>query len=119
MLDEFVPILLMFGLAVAFAGGTIALSHLLGPRHPTAAKAEPYECGVPAVGDARERFPVKFFHVAMLFIVFDLEAIFLYPWAIVLRRLGVSGLVTMGVFLGILAFGLLYVWKRGALDWNR
>jgi NADH-quinone oxidoreductase subunit A len=119
VLPEFVPVLAMLALAVAFAAGTIFLSHMLGPRHPTAAKSEPYECGVPPVGDARERFPVKFFHVAMLFIIFDLEAIFLYPWAIVLRKLGLPGLATMGVFLGILIFGLVYVWKRGALDWTR
>jgi NADH-quinone oxidoreductase subunit A len=91
---------------------------LLGPRRPYNDKLTTYECGIDPVGSARERFSVKFYLVAMLFIVFDIEIVFLYPWAVILNSLGLFGLVEMFFFLGILLIGLLYVWKKGGLEWT-
>jgi NADH-quinone oxidoreductase subunit A len=94
------------------------LSKVLGISKPSAAKNEPYECGMKPVGSARVRFPIKFYLVAMLFILFDIEAIFFYPWAAVHRWLGVFGLIEMAIFVGILLVGFVYVWKRGAFQWE-
>jgi NADH-quinone oxidoreductase subunit A len=104
-------------------GGTIAvvfvfLSRFLGPRDANPEKTTVYECGVEPVGTARERFPVRFYLVAMLFIVFDIEAVFLYPWARLFRQLGVLGLVEMAVFIVVLVIGLIYAWRKGALEWE-
>jgi NADH-quinone oxidoreductase subunit A len=118
MLLDYVPILILVGLAALFAGGSILLSALLGPRRPTAEKLSPYECGIEPVGTARERFSVKFYLVAMLFIIFDMEIVFLYPWAVVYRQLKVFGLAAMGSFLLVLLAGFLYVWKKGGLEWD-
>lgn len=118
MLLDYVPILILVVLAALFAGGSIVLSALLGPRRPNAEKLSPYECGVEPVGTARERFSVKFYLVAMLFIVFDMEIVFLYPWAVVYKQLKLFGLVSMGTFLLILLVGYLYVWKKGGLEWD-
>jgi NADH-quinone oxidoreductase subunit A len=112
-----VAIVILVVVSVGFAGGTLLLSHLVGRPRPTAAKSATYECGVPPVGTARERFPIKFFLVAMIFILLDVDAAFLYPWALVFRELGVFGLVEMSVFIGILGAGFVYAWKVGALDW--
>jgi NADH-quinone oxidoreductase subunit A len=108
----------MAGLGAAFAAGMIGLSRLVAPRRPTPEKLAPYECGMPPVGDARERHPVKFYLVAMIFLLFDIEVAFLYPWAVALRDLRWTGFVQMVVFLAILAAGYLWVWRTGVLDWG-
>jgi NADH-quinone oxidoreductase subunit A len=107
-------------LAAAFVGSAIiTLSWLLGKRKPTRAKMSPYECGMEPIGDARERFSVKFYLVGMLFILFDVEAIFMYPWAVILKDLKMFGFWEMLVYIGIVLVGLFYVWKKGVLDWGR
>lgn len=118
MLTEYFPILLFIVAAVLFAGGSVFLSSLAGPRRPLPAKLEPYECGMAPVGLARERFSVKFYLVAMLFIVFDIEIIFLVPWAVIYRELGWFGFFEMGAFLLVLVLGLAYVWVKGGLEWD-
>jgi NADH-quinone oxidoreductase subunit A len=113
-----------FALAVLFAlAGLVVLILLfvaqkVGPKSISPVKAEPFESGNPPRGDARARFSVRFYLVAMLFLIFDLEVVFLYPWAIYFRQLGLFGLVQMAIFLGILAIGYIYVWKKGALEWD-
>ena len=124
MHQPYVPFLLLFAFVTANAVLLIALSHFAGPRRPTEAKGEPYESGMPPLGSARERFSVRFYLVAMLFIIFDLETVFLIPWGAIF--LGSSGgapgmgflLLEMIVFLAILFVGWVYVWKRGALEWD-
>jgi len=118
MLLDYIPILILAILATIFAGANIVLSLLLGPRHPNPEKLSPYECGIVPVGTARERFSVKFYLVAMLFIVFDMEIVFLYPWAVVFKQLKLFGLIEMGVFLLILLVGYFYIWKKGGLEWE-
>jgi NADH-quinone oxidoreductase subunit A len=115
---HYLPLLLHFGIATVIAGAMVALSWLIGQHKPNRAKMSPYECGVPPVGDARERFSVKFYMVAMLFILFDVEAVFLYPWAVILRELKMFGFWEMIVYIGIFLVGLFYVWKKGVLDWG-
>ena len=112
------PILIMIVFGVGFAGVNIALSKLVGPSHPTPEKQAPYECGMPPVGDARERHPVKFYLVAMIFLLFDIEVAFLYPWALALRELRWTGFVQLIVFFLILLSGYVYVWRKGVLDWG-
>jgi len=114
----FIPILMMVIVATGFAGGTLVASHFLGRRINDPAKLLPYECGVTPVGSARERFHTRFYLVAMLFIVFDIETVFIYPWAVVFRQLSLFGLIEMGVFIAILLAGLVYVWGKGALEWD-
>ena len=114
----FIPILMMLVVGTGFAVFTLAASHFLGRRVKDAAKATPYECGITPVGTARERFHTRFYLVAMLFIVFDIETVFLYPWAIVFRQLGLFGLIEMAVFIAILLVGFAYVWGKGALEWD-
>lgn len=118
MLVEYLPILLFVLAALLCAGGVVLLSSLTGPRRPTAAKLEPYECGMAPVGLARERFSVKFYLVAMLFIIFDIEIIFLFPWGVIFRELGWFGFFEMGAFVLVLVLGLAYVWRKGGLDWD-
>ncbi len=118
MLLDYLPILILAILATAFAGINIVLSFVLGPRKPNPEKLSPYECGIVPVGTARERFSVKFYLVAMLFIVFDMEIVFLYPWAVVFRQLKIFGLIEMGVFLLILLVGYFYIWMKGGLEWE-
>ena len=113
-----VPILIMIGLGAGFGAVNIFLSHLLGPKKPTPEKLAPYECGMPPVGDARERQSVKFYLVAMIFLLFDIEVAFLYPWAMALRDLGWPGFLQVVLFIGLLLFGYIYVWRKGALDWG-
>ncbi len=115
---RYLPLLLHFGIATVIAGAIVTLSYFIGQHKPNRAKLSPYECGVPPVGDARERFSVKFYMVAMLFILFDVEAVFLYPWAVVLRELKMFGFWEMIVYIGIFLVGLFYVWKKGVLDWG-
>ncbi|MGH2739887.1 MAG: NADH-quinone oxidoreductase subunit A [Actinomycetota bacterium] len=117
MLSDYLPILLLIGLASAFAVLSIGASALLGPKRPTPAKAMPYECGIVPEYEPKDRFPVKFYVVAMLFIIFDIETIFLFPWAVTFRQLGIFGLVEMVVFIGLVFVAYVYVWKRGGLEW--
>jgi NADH-quinone oxidoreductase subunit A len=117
-MDGFLPILVMIGLGFGFAAGNVLLSQFLGPRKPTPEKSAAYECGMPPVGDARERQSVKFYLVAMIFLLFDIEVAFLYPWAIAFRDLGVVGYWQIVVFFALLATGYLYVWRQGVFDWS-
>jgi len=115
---RYLPLLMHFLVAVALAGAIVVLSWMVGYRRPSRAKMSPYECGMVPVGDARERFSVKFYLVAMLFIIFDVEAVFLYPWAIILKDLKMFGFWEMMVYIGIVLVGFFYVWKKGVLDWG-
>jgi NADH-quinone oxidoreductase subunit A len=118
MLSDFAPILVFLAVCVAFGAGVQALASWLGPRRPSAAKDLPYECGIVPVESARRRFSVSFYVTAMLFIIFDVESIFLLPWATIVRQLKIFGIVEMGVFIGALLIGLVYVWAKGALRWD-
>ena len=111
-------ILIMIALGAGFGLISVALSSVLGPHKPTPEKSAPYECGMPPVGDARERQSVKFYLVAMIFLLFDIEVAFLYPWAMALRDLGWSGFVQVLLFMALLLAGYVYVWRKGALDWG-
>jgi len=119
MAASYVPILIMLLVTTGFAVVALALSWLLGPSKSDPSKDSSYECGMPPVGDARERFSVRFYVVAMLFIVFDLETVFLYPWAVIFKHRPLFFFFEMLVFLGLLLVGYIYVWRMGALDWNR
>ena len=118
MPQEYVPILTLLALAGGFGLLTLAATFLFGKRRPTARKAAAYECGIIPQTSARGRFSVKFFLVAILFIVFDVETIFLYPWAVAFKDLGFYGFAVVLPFLGLLAASLVYEWKRGALEWD-
>jgi NADH-quinone oxidoreductase subunit A len=115
---RYLPLLIHFLVACLLAGAIVMLSWLIGERKPTRAKLSPYECGMVPQGDARERFSVKFYLVAMLFILFDVEAVFLYPWAVILRELKMFGFWEMLVYIGIVLVGYFYIWKKGVLDWG-
>ncbi len=115
---EYVPLVLLTGFVIINAVGMLVLSHLVSPQRPTPVKAAPYESGMPPLGDTHERFSVKFYMVAMLFIIFDIETVFMIPWGVAFRQLGLFGLVEMGIFILILLVGYVYAWKRGALDWE-
>src|SRR5713226_9979960 len=115
MMPSYVPILILGGVAVGFAVFTLFVSQLLGKARPNPEKDAAYECGVPPIGSARERFPIKFYLVCMLFILFDVDAAFLYPWALIFRDLGLFGLLEMGVFIALVGGGFVYAWKVGAL----
>ena len=117
-LQQYFPMALVLGVAALLAFTLLGLANLLGPRRPSAVKSMPFECGSLPLGDARQRFDVKFYVVALLFIVFDIEAVFIYPWAVQVRELGWAGYATMAVFAATLVAGLAYVWKKGALDWE-
>jgi len=112
------PLFALLVIAIAFAGAAIGMSRIFGPRRPHETKNQAYECGIDPVGDARLRFSVKFYIIAMLFILFDIEAIFLYPWAVMFQQLKLFGLLEMMTFLGFLLIGYIYLWKRGALEWD-
>jgi NADH-quinone oxidoreductase subunit A len=116
-MPSYVPILILGAVAIGFAVFTLVVSTLLGRPRPNPLKSSVYECGVPAVSTTRERFPVKFYLVCMIFILLDVDAAFLYPWALVYRELGLFGFVEMLVFIGLLGGGFVYAWKVGALDW--
>ncbi len=118
MSGAYAPLLLLFGLSVVNAVGMVALSHLVSPRRPTPQKEMPYESGMIPLGDTRERFPVKFYMVAISFIVFDLEAVFLIPWAVEMRELGWGAFVAVFLFVIVLTVGLAYEWKKGGLEWE-
>jgi NADH-quinone oxidoreductase subunit A len=112
------PLLILFALAGANVLALLLVAENVGPKSLNPVKAEPFESGNPPRGDARIRFSVRFYLVAMLFLIFDLEVVFLYPWAIIFRQLGLFGLIEMGIFLGMLVIGFVYVWKKGALEWD-
>ena len=115
---RYLPLLMHLGIAVGLASVIVTLSQLVGQHKPNPAKMSPYECGVLPIGDAQGRFSVKFYLVAMLFILFDIEAVFLYPWAVILRELKMFGFWEMMVYIAIVLVGLFYVWKKGVLDWG-
>ena len=112
------PIAVTFVVAAIIVGVMVSINRLLGPKRPSAIKGQPFECGNPPSGSAWGRFSVRFYLTAILFLVFDVEVVFLYPWAVELRRLGTLGLVEALVFIAILTVGLIYAWQRGALDWD-
>jgi NADH-quinone oxidoreductase subunit A len=118
-LQTYFPLAVAFGVAGLLAVGLVGAASLLGPRHPSRVKSGPFECGSDPVGSARERFGVKFYMVALLFIVFDVEAVFVYPWAVLLKELAWPGYVAMAFFAFTLVIGLAYVWKKGALEMER
>jgi NADH-quinone oxidoreductase subunit A len=117
-LDGWLGVVAMLVFGLGFAATMIGASALLGPKNPTPEKLAPYECGMPAVGSARERHSVKFYLVAMIFLLFDIEIAFLYPWALALRDLGWMGFVQIVTFFLILLVGFVYVWRKGVLDWG-
>ena len=118
MLGEYLPILLFLAVAAVVGVALMVLGNLLGPTRPTGEKLSPYECGFEAFEDAHMQFDVRYYLIAILFIAFDLEIAFVFPWAVIFRELGVVGLVEMGIFLGLLVLGFVYVWKKGALEWE-
>lgn len=118
MLESYAPILILLAISVVNAVAMLVVSHVLSPLRPTPVKGAPYESGMIPLGSAQERFPVKFYMVALLFIIFDIEAVFLIPWGVAFRDLGLFGFVEMLVFIGVLLVGLVYVWKKGALQWE-
>lgn len=115
---DYIPILIQFAVAAGFGITTIIATHLLGPKVRTENKLSSFESGVEVIGNARQPFSVKYFMVAILFVIFDVEVIFMYPWAVNFREMGVDGLWKMGIFLAILIAGLIYEVKRRALDWD-
>jgi len=117
-LADYLPIAIMLLLVIAFAGASISLGNVLAPRRPIPEKLAPYECGIVPEVEPSQRFPVKFYLVAMLFVIFDIEIIFLFAWAVRFRQLGWFGLGAVGIFTALVIETLGYVWKRGALDWN-
>ena len=117
---EYLGVLAIFILAAAIAGTILAFNALLGPKHPvSAAKAEPFECGVAPFPPATGHLSVKFYHVAMLFILFDVEIVWFFPWAVILRELRWTGILEMFSFVFVLALGFFYAWKKGALEWEK
>ena len=119
MLETWVPVLIFFILVAGFGTVSLVLSYAFGPKKPDARKLSPYECGMRPIGSARERFSVKFYLVAMLFLLFDIEAVFLFPWAVVYRDLKLFGFFEMLLFIGAILAGYIYAWKKGALEWER
>jgi NADH-quinone oxidoreductase subunit A len=118
MPSEYVPILIIFVMATALGFVAVAVGHLVGPRRPTKRKGEPYESGMRPYGPGARRVPIHFYLMAVLFILFDIEIVFLLPWAVSLRGLGVFGLVEMAIFIVILLVGYVYAWKKGAMEWE-
>ena len=118
LLIEYLPILIFIGIAIALAVAMVAASYIIARQRPDSEKVSAYECGFEAFDDARSRFDVRFYLVAILFIIFDLEVAFLFPWAVSLGEIGLFGFWSMGVCLGILTIGFIYEWKKGALEWE-
>src|SRR3954463_5323189 len=116
---RYLPLLFQVLVAVGLAGGMVVLSFVLGKHKFSKSKMSPYECGMDPIGDASERYSVKFYMVAMMFILFDVEAVFLYPWAVILRDLKMFGFYEMLVYVGIFLVGFFYIWKKGVLDWGQ
>ncbi|WP_413203888.1 NADH-quinone oxidoreductase subunit A [Rhodospirillum sp. A1_3_36] len=118
MLLEYLPVLIFIAIATAVAAIAIGASYVVAPRHPDSEKDSAYECGFEAFDDARSKFQVRFYLVAILFIIFDLEVAFLFPWAVSLGAIGMFGFWSMMVFLGVLTIGFIYEWRKGALEWE-
>lgn len=118
MLENYFPILVMIGVGIFVGVAALSIGWFIGPHEPNKAKDSPYECGFDAFEDARMPFDVRFYLVAILFIIFDLETAFLFPWAIALRHIAWAGFVGMLIFLAVLLVGFIYEWRRGALDWE-
>ena len=118
MLAEYLPIVMFLGVALGLGIVLVAIGRLAGPNRPDEQKLSPYECGFEAFEDARMKFDVRYYLVAILFIIFDLEIAFLFPWAVVLDEIGRFGFLAMMIFLGVLVIGFIYEWARGALDWE-
>jgi NADH-quinone oxidoreductase subunit A len=116
-MSEYVPVVIMLLLAAATAAGMLVATSVIGPKKKFADKMEPFECGESPIVSPKQRFSVKFYLVALFFVIFDIEAVFVYPWAVLFRDLGLFGFIEMMIFITILAIGLLYVWRRGALEW--
>lgn len=117
-LIDYLPIFLMFLVAVGFVGLTMASTHLLGPKRKTKIKLDSFECGIEQKGNARIPFSIKYFLVAILFVLFDVEVIFMYPWAVLFKELGLAGFIEMVVFISLLLVGFFYIIKKGALKWE-
>ncbi len=118
MLENYLPILLFILIGLAFGVVPMLVGAILGPQRPDSEKLSPYECGFEAFEDSRMKFDIRYYLVAILFIIFDLEIAFLFPWAIVLERIGMFGYLAMVLFLGILVIGFIYEWMKGALEWE-
>jgi NADH-quinone oxidoreductase subunit A len=118
MLIEYLAILIYIAIAIVFGLFAIAASHFLGQRKPTPIKQAPYECGMPTIGSSFRRISIKYYIIAMLFLLFDIEVVFLYPWAVVFKQFKFFAFISMVVFLGILIIAYIYIWKRGALEWE-
>jgi len=118
MLIEYLAILIFVAIAVAFTVVIIVASALLGQKKPTAIKQAPYECGMTTIGSSFRRIPIKYYIIAMLFLLFDIEVVFLYPWAVVFKEFKVFAFIIMAVFIGILLIAYIYIWKKGALEWE-
>jgi NADH-quinone oxidoreductase subunit A len=118
MLENYLPVLVFIVVGLVIGSVMMGLGFILGPRKPDSAKLSPYECGFEAFEDSRMKFDVRYYLVAILFIIFDLEIAFLFPWAVVLREIGMFGFLAMMLFLGILVIGFIYEWKKGALQWE-
>jgi len=116
---NYFPILLQFILATGFVGGTMVVTHLIGPKLRTRKKMGAFESGIKPEGNARQPFAIKYFLTAILFVLFDVEVIFFYPWALNFKELGMAGLISMGVFMALLLSGFFYIIKKGALDWDK
>ena len=116
--SDYLPIIVQFLLAAGFIGGTMIVTHLIGPSRKSKLKDDPFECGIPSVGDARTPISVKYFLIAILFVLFDVEVIFMYPWAVNFREMGLTGLIEMLIFMATLLLGFIYVIKKGALNWD-
>src|SRR5207247_8827039 len=111
-------VLCFIGVGVAFVAGTLILSHFLQPKLAAPEKLSPYECGSQLFSDARMPFPVRYYIIALLFVIFDIEVVFLYPWAVAFHRIGVIGMVEMLIFIALFVVGYVYAWKKGALEWD-
>lgn len=117
-MTNWIPVLVTFIFAAIVVGVMVSINSIIGPKRPSAIKSEAFECGNPASGSAWGRFSVRFYLTALLFLIFDVDLVFLYPWAVEIRKLGMFGLVEAVVFIAILSVGLIYAWQRGALDWD-
>ena len=118
LLLEYLPIMIFLGVAIVISGIAVVASYTIVPQHPDVEKNSQYECGFEPFSDARQKFDVRFYLVAILFIIFDLEVAFLFPWAVTLGKIGVFGFWSMIIFLGILTVGFIYEWRKGALEWE-
>ncbi len=118
MLTAYAPLAILLIIAVGLSVATVIIGHIFGPRRPTPIKNMPYESGIRPIGSGTRRMPIHFYLVAVLFILFDIEVVFFLPWAVVFKKLGLFGLIEMGIFIVILLVGYVYVWKKGALEWD-